>query len=285
MNKSPFNYIGNKFQVIQQLQDLFPENIDTLVDFFCGGCDVITNTPADKKIAIDVNSYVMDILKEFQHYSLDEILAFINMRIEEFGLSKTNEQGYLNYRDAYNNDDKYHTPLDLYVLSRFSFHFTMRFNKDLKMNAGFGRGFSNFSTRQQQSIKQFHKDIQNVTLLNQDFKTFDISNLTNNDLCYFDPPYLIANNVYNNGNSEVNQKWTEHDEHQLLKYIDNLNAHNIRFALSNVTHHRDTKNEILINWIEQNQFKVHEIKTSYYHCTHTVHKYENATIEVLVTNY
>ena len=54
----------------------------------------------------------------------------------------------------------------------------MRFNKDLKMNAGFGRGFSNFSTRQQQSIKQFHKDIQNVALLNQDFKTFDISNLT-----------------------------------------------------------------------------------------------------------
>lgn len=285
MNKSPFNYIGNKYQIMQQLLDIFPDNINTFVDVFSGGCDVITNVSAKNKIAIDVNSYTMDIMREFQSHSLEDILKFIYHRIDEFQLSKTNEEGYLKYREAYNNNLEYHTPLDLYTLSRFSFHFTMRFNNDLKMNAGFGRGFSNFSSRQQRSIVQFHKDIQSVELLTMDFKQYDFSSLGKDDFIYFDPPYLITNNVYNNGVERAWQRWTEVDERVLLRYIDNVNDAGIKFALSNVLHHRGKTNTILQEWINKNSFNIHNIKTSYSHCTHTVNQKDEPTTEIVVTNY
>lgn len=284
--KSPFNYIGNKYQIIEQLENIFPKNIETLYDFFSGGCDVSINTLAKYKKAIDINQYTMDIMKEFQSQSLQEILDFMEKRIDEFQLSKTNEEGYLTYREAYNNIQEYHTPLDLYTLSRFSFHFTMRFNNNLKMNAGFGRGFSNFSSRQRKSIVEFHKRIQEVQLINDNFKNIDISNCNKNDFFYFDPPYLITNNVYNNGVNKAWQRWTEENEYELLDYILNINNKKLNFALSNVIKHRGKCNTILKKWIEENNFNIYKITNKgYSHCTHTVHQDDEPSIEIVVTNY
>lgn len=35
--KAPFNYIGNKYRIINSIQECFPEEIDTFVDLFCEG--------------------------------------------------------------------------------------------------------------------------------------------------------------------------------------------------------------------------------------------------------
>ncbi len=48
--KSPLNYIGNKYRIIDQIHQYFPKDINTMVDLFCGGCDVTINTVAAKKI-------------------------------------------------------------------------------------------------------------------------------------------------------------------------------------------------------------------------------------------
>lgn len=32
--KAPFNYIGNKYRIINSIQEYFPEEIDTFVDIF-----------------------------------------------------------------------------------------------------------------------------------------------------------------------------------------------------------------------------------------------------------
>lgn len=283
--KSPLNYIGNKFQILPQLMQIFPKNIDTFYDYFCGGCDVSTNIQANQIIAIDVNTFTIDILKEFQIKSLEEILAFIEKRINEFQLSKTNEKGFLDYREAYNTNKDYHTPLDLFTLSRYSFHFTMRFTQDLKMNAGFGRGYSNFSSRQRRNIGPFYESLQKVQLINDDFRYINPEIKTDN-FFYFDPPYLITNNVYNHGADKANQKWTEYDEIDLLKYIDNINKQGGRFALSNVIQHRNKVNTILEKWLNNNHFNIYEITNEgYSHCTHTVYQDGAITKEIVVTNY
>ena len=287
MTKSPFNYIGNKYQIITQLHDIFPKNIDTLIDFFCGGCDVSINTVAKHKIAIDVNSYLVEILKSFQQHSLNEIIDFIEKRIEEFSLSKENEQGFLAYREAYNTKEEYQTPLDLYALTRFSFHFTMRFNGNMKFNAGFGRKYSNFSARQRKSIVPFHKEIQNVELICKNFDEINLNNYDpNNTFLYFDPPYLITNQVYNNGVPEAFQRWNEEDERKLLDYILQAHKNNFKFALSNVIQHRGRTNTILKEWINVNKFNIHDIyNPAYSHCTHTVSQDDEPTREIVVTNY
>ena len=286
VNKSPFNYIGNKYQILGQLLTIFPKDVNHFVDFFAGGCDVCTNFNANHKLAIDINTYVIEILKEFQNHSLEEILNFIYKRIDEFQLSKINEEGYLKYREAYNTNPAYHTPLDLYTLSRYSFHFTIRFNNDLKMNAGFGRGYSNFSARQQKSIAEFHKEIQKVQMINIDFRDFSIDNYNEYDFFYFDPPYLITNNVYNNGVPKAWQRWEEKDERDLLDYISKCNDKGIRFALSNVIYHRGKTNTILEQWIHDNHFNLYNINNDgYSHCTHTVPQDGKTTQEIVVTNY
>ena len=51
--KAPFNYIGNKYRIINSIQAYFPNGIDNFVDLFCGGCDVSINTKANKRYAND----------------------------------------------------------------------------------------------------------------------------------------------------------------------------------------------------------------------------------------
>ena len=38
--KSPLNYTGNKYRLLNQFEKFFPKEIDTFVDLFCGGATV-----------------------------------------------------------------------------------------------------------------------------------------------------------------------------------------------------------------------------------------------------
>lgn len=46
--KSPLNYTGNKYRILEQLNPLFPKQIDVMVDMFCGGATVGLNVPCKK---------------------------------------------------------------------------------------------------------------------------------------------------------------------------------------------------------------------------------------------
>ena len=51
--KSPINYTGGKYKLLNQLKPLFPQKIDIFVDMFCGGFNVGANVNAKKIIAND----------------------------------------------------------------------------------------------------------------------------------------------------------------------------------------------------------------------------------------
>ena len=59
--KSPMNYIGGKYKLLPQILPLFPKSINTFVDLFCGGLDVSLNVNADRVIANDNLSQLIDI--------------------------------------------------------------------------------------------------------------------------------------------------------------------------------------------------------------------------------
>ena len=64
--KSPMNYIGGKYKLLPQIVPLFPEDVNTFVDLFCGGGDVFSNAKAKRVIANDNNYHVIDIFKWFK---------------------------------------------------------------------------------------------------------------------------------------------------------------------------------------------------------------------------
>lgn len=94
---SPMNYIGGKYKILPQILPLFPKNIRTFVDLFCGGCNVGINVPAKKTIFNDNLTYLIDLYKTFKILSENEIINHIENRIKKFNLSLTNKEGYLEF--------------------------------------------------------------------------------------------------------------------------------------------------------------------------------------------
>lgn len=282
--KSPMNYVGNKYKLLNQLYAIFPSNINNFIDLFCGGTDVSINTPAIKKYANDINTDIINIYKAFQNKSIEEIMSFISARIKEFKLTKLNDEGYLKYRELYNTNPNYSTPLDLFTLSRFSFNNKISFNINKEFNSSFGWNHSDFNLTQRANTRAMHKAIQNIHFSSNNFRNFDISSFTDkNDFLYVDPPYLISNAIYNDGPKAINSRWDLQDEIDLYNYLDKANEQGIKWAVSNVVAHKGKENVILIEWAEK--YNVYDIYSNYSNAVYNKIKTEEPTIEVLITNY
>ena len=273
------NYIGGKHKIIRQLKEYFPKNIDTFVDLFCGGLDVAINIKANKTICNDINLYLIAIYKEFQKLNIEELLEYIDNRIDEYKLSKTNKEGYLSFRDYYN---KTRNPLDLYVLVAHSFNYQFRFNENHEYNNPFGANRSYFNPTMRSNLIMMHERIKNFEFTSYDFMEIDISTLDESGFIYCDPPYTISIGSYNDGKRGF-KGWGTTDDIELFKLLDKLNDKGVKFALSNVEEHKGVKNKELIEWSKS--YKKHNIDKHYNNCNYQNKNGNNKTKEILITNY
>lgn len=277
--KSPLNYIGGKYKLLPQLFPLFPKQMDIFVDLFSGGGNVGINVNADKVYFNDLNVKINEMFRFFQGKSPEKLLDQINSRIAEYGLSKTNEEGFLKFRSDYNEKQN---PLDLYTLVAFSFNYQFRFNNDMKYNNPFGRNRSHFSERMANNLTRFVTKLNsiNATFTDDYFTKFDTSMLTTDSFVYADPPYLITTGSYNDGNRGF-VNWTKTQEQELYDFLDGLDSRGIKFAMSNVTDHKGRSNDMLKEW--SSKYNVIVLDYDYKNASHnTVAK---DSTEVLITNY
>lgn len=281
---SPMNYIGGKYKLLPQIMPLFPKKIRTFVDLFCGGCNVGINVRAQKVVFNDNLSYLIDLYKTFNTLDINEILSHIESRIVQYNLSKTNEDGYKELRKLYNKE---RNPLDLFVLVAFSFNHQIRFNNSHEFNNPFGRERSSFNPKMKSNLYSFLKVLQNKSseFVCFNFDKFDFSVYTNEDFVYCDPPYLITTGTYNDGKRGFTG-WNDNEEIKLLNILSQLNDKNIKFGLSNVLTHKGKQNDILVEWVECNNFYVTHLNKNYSNSNyHTSDRNSQNTDEVLITNY
>lgn len=283
--KSPLNYIGGKSKILDQILPLFPENIETFIDLFSGGCNVGINTKSKKVIFNDNLTQLIDMFNAFKANKIEKIISHINERMETYNLSLINEEGYKKIRDLYNKDKQ---PLDLFVLIAYSFNHQIRFNSNHDFNNPFGRERSSFNSSMKRNLEEFVLKLQqtNAVFTNKCFTDFDFSDLSENDFVYCDPPYLITTGSYNDGKRGF-KGWSENEEKQLLEKLDTLNKKGVKFALSNVLEHKGKSNKILKNWIESNNsYVVNYIDFNYSNSNYqTLDRDKRSTVEVLITNY
>lgn len=274
--QSPLNYTGGKYKILPQLLKLFPENITTFVDLFGGGFNVGANIFCNNVIYNDNNEKVKCILECFYKLDIEEILTYIKKIIEQFNLSKTNKEGYLNLRQWYNDNLNKASPLDLYTLICYSFNNQIRFNKNNEFNIPFGLNRS-FNNRLQNKLINFCALIKNKNILfyNMDFSDYFTNMIESNHFIYCDPPYLNSVATYN----EQNQ-WTEKEESKLLYYLDQANAKGVLFALSNNFKYH---NPILDKW--KTHYNVHYLGSHHNNCAYNKKDKNSKDIEVLITNY
>ena len=187
--QSPLNYTGSKFRLLPQILPLFPKDIGTMVDLFCGGASVGVNVSAKHIVLNDGLKELVWILALLKRESIESLLAQIAQIIIDFhlsdsarfgykfyhcdsakGLSSYNKAGFLRLKNAYNNDKD---ALKLFVLIIYAFNNQIRFNSKGEFNLPCGK--RDFNTKMQQKLKDFTQAIQskNISLQSKDFREFD----------------------------------------------------------------------------------------------------------------
>ena len=297
IKRSPLFYVGDKYRLMKQLLDLFPQEINNFYEPSAGGGTVFLNIKANKYFLNDIDRHLVNIHKllisnaknpekflkdvekiihkfKLSHsYKKDIVPDSLKKEFKKTYYARFNKEGYEKLRICVNKNKK-NDPLILYILLIYGFNRMLRFNGGGKFNLPVGN--VDFNKNVVIALNNYFEFIQGkkIKFTSQDFrKFFEQRAYEKGDFVYFDPPYLIAA-------SEYNKLWSEDAETSLLNLIDELDKKGVKFALSNVTHYNGSKNDLLIKWMKK--YKVHNIKSNYI-------SYHNNTKkrikEVLITNY
>lgn len=279
--KSPLNYIGGKYKLLPQLQNLFPSKADTMVDLFCGGGDVCANVLASRVIANDINYFIVDLFKTLQTIGVQEALSEIGKVVSRYSLSKVNKEGYLALREHYNKSKK-KDAIELFVLICYAFNHQFRFNSAHEFNTPFGMNRSCFNYSIEANLVSFMERIHGIEFTSVNYRDFDYSVLREGDFLYADPPYLITTGSYNDGKRGF-EGWCEDDDYTLFRILDALDARGVKFALSNVVEHKGVRNLGLEEW--SRKYTVHALSSGYANSSYHGKNTDRKTREILVTNY
>ena len=297
IKRSPLFYVGDKYKLMSQLDNLFPKEINNFYEPFVGGGTVFLNVQAKKYFLNDIDKNLMNIHKfliknsfsqnkffknvektikkyNLSHsYKKDIVPEFLKKSFKKTYYAKFNKAGYESLKKQVNKNKK-NDPLVLYILLIYGFNRMLRFNGGGKFNLPVGN--VDFNKNVFNALNDYFSFVQNknINITTKDFKKFlNKKRFFKNDFIYLDPPYLITG-------SEYNKLWDESLEVDLLSLIDYLDKINVKFALSNVTHYNEKKNNLLIKWMKK--YNVHKIESNYisYH-----NNGKKVLKEVLITNY
>ena len=72
--KSPLNYTGGKYKILEHIIPTFPLGIHNFVDLFAGGLNVGINVQADTIYVNDQITYLIDMFTYFRDSDLEELL-------------------------------------------------------------------------------------------------------------------------------------------------------------------------------------------------------------------
>ncbi|QIX93941.1 DNA adenine methylase [Enterocloster clostridioformis] len=286
--KSPLNYVGGKYKLLKEIIPLFPSDITVFVDLFGGGFNVGVNVGCKNIIYNDTCSQVVDLLQHFYKNEADVIHNNIIKTITDYGLSRSDLNGYevygcnsnnglgeynkpkyLKLREDYNNNPDW---IKFYTLITCSFSNQIRFNSSKgQFNMPYGK--RDYNSSLQEKLKVFVNAMhdKHIEFWNKDFRE---CNFFSDDFLYCDPPYYNSVATYNE-----NGGWSEQDEKDLLHMLDVVDSHNGRFALSNNLKY---ENPLLDEWISE--YNVHYLNGDYSNCNYQK-KDKSKDIEVLITNY
>jgi DNA adenine methylase Dam len=194
--KSPLNYVGGKYKLLPQLLPLFPKEIGTFYDLFGGGFNVGINVEAERHVYNDKLYPVTNLLLDMYQNDISILFENIDKYIADYGLSKTNKEGYLRLRSDYNEiPEPFRPSCALYALLAHSFNNQVRFNGAGEFNQPFGKREFNPTLRKR--FIAFVNKLQtlDVRFYSKDFREF--TEFDQGDFVYLDPPYLLSTANYN----------------------------------------------------------------------------------------
>ena len=277
-------YAGSKHRALRWLLPLFPRDINGFVDLFCGAANVVANMDGcGPRYANDANPAMISIWRTLQHYDPAGLEREVDRLIARWGLDPHDPATFKRFRDHYNTCGG--SPVELFTLAVHSFNNQIRFNQAGDYNSSSGKGKHWFTPAVRENLRAFIPRIRDVEFTCSDFTVFDFTKLNADGFVYADLPYTLGVAVYND-RPHGTTPWTVDDDRRLFNLLDELGAHGIRFALSNVMEHKGRINEPLQEWVEKQGLFVHPVGIDYNQCNYHYRpgNRKHSTREVLVTN-
>lgn len=268
--KSPLNYTGSKYSILNEITKVLPKHISTFIDIMGGAFNVGVNVVAEKVIYNEFLPHTFNIIKTLLNEDSSYVINKVETIINNFKLEKSNKENYILLRNDYNNTKDIYK---LFVLHMYCFQNQMRFNGKLEFNSPVGN--CSYNSTLTERIQKFIPRTINYELFNLSYKDLDITHLDKDSVFYFDPPYFITNATYNDGKRGF-IGWNADEETKLLEYITFLHENGFKFILSNVIYHNENTNYILAEWVKTHKFNVVNIDNV---------GAKNTRDEVIITNY
>ena len=268
--KSPLNYTGSKYGILEEISKVLPKHISSFVDIMGGAFNVGANIVADRVIYNEFLPHTFGIIDILLKEDKQSIIDKVENIIAEFDLKKADKDSYLKLRNSYNETKDIYK---LFVLHMYCFQNQMRFNTKLEFNSPVGN--CSYNETLVDRIKKFIPKTPTYELINGSYENIDITSFDKDTVFYFDPPYFITNATYNDGKRGF-VGWNADEETKLLDYITNLHNNGFKFVLSNVIFHNDSTNHLLAEWVKTHNFNVKNIDNV---------GSKNSRDEVVITNF
>ncbi|NJL58785.1 MAG: Dam family site-specific DNA-(adenine-N6)-methyltransferase [Desulfobacteraceae bacterium] len=243
------------------------------IEPFMGSGVVGFNIKPENAVFADTNPHLIHFYNAISNGEIDSFGIRNFLENEGRNLSKYGKDYYYEVRDRFNKNN---SPSDFLFLNRSCFNGVIRFNRKGGFNVPFGHKTERFSKAYVTKIINQIKQItslsreMNWSFICQDFHQ-TLSNLSENDFVYCDPPYLGRHVDYYDS-------WDEVMEHELFALLDQVPC---KFILSTWHSNRYRKNPFINTlWSKFNILT----KEHFYHVG-AKEDNRNAMTEALVMNF
>jgi len=182
-NKPFLKWAGNKFRIIDRIQNVLPQG-QRLVEPFAGSGAVFLNTEFEEYLVCDSNADLIGLFNTLKA----EGSPFIEACAELFDGRHNNADRFYELRERFNQSQDITERAQLFVyLNRHGYNGLCRYNSKGGFNVPFGRYKRPYFPARE--MEAFHQQAQRARFVQQDFEhTF--TQLQAGDVVYCDPPYV-----------------------------------------------------------------------------------------------
>ncbi len=263
MKKNPFNWVGNKYKYVKNINEIIKGKYENVYDVFMGSGNIIVNLDCSANLfigndIIPLLPNLYNVIKKQEKFTKVELDEIINK------WKFTDKAHYYYFRDHWNKKylfDNYDRKFiyETILLLKMCSNSMVRFNRKHRyFNQGF-RGISkgrkefftpmakdkivrelnDFRTKLQENTFEFH---------NKDFK--DLLLLVNKgDLVLLDPPYILSEGMYG-------ADFTKEDDQYIFDFLSTTEAD---FVYFNYLESGDEINKELQEFLDKEDFNVEVI--------------------------
>lgn len=200
MYEPAVKWSGSKRSQAEEIIKLFPKEIDTYYEPFCGGCSVLrrllsSDIKVNNYICSDLNGDLINLwnmIKESPEY----LASYYNKLWSELNVDndKNRKKKYFeSVRERYNNE---HKAEDFLFIMRTTTNGMPRYNKEGKFNNSFHITRDGIIPNKLEKILLEWSNL--LKLHNVEFKCCSYSDIISKegDLLYLDPPYAATRGMY-----------------------------------------------------------------------------------------